>query len=94
MNEDEPNRVDDASTPNKTAKTVENAQASESLSNQAVVDTPSQSHMASNNDTNTNIAAIQPEPTMPATRIQTDPSDDLPTNTNEHINAADTNKID
>ena len=94
MNEDEPNRVDDASTPNKTAKTVENAQASESLSNQAVVDTPSQSHMASNNDANTNIAAIQPEPTMPATRIQTDPSDDLPTNTNEPINAADTNKID
>ena len=94
MNENKPNRVDDASTPNKTAKTVENAQASESLSNQAVVDTPSQSHIASNNDTNTNIAAIQPEPTMPATRIQTDPSDDLPTNTNEPIDAADTNKID
>ena len=88
MNEDKPNRFDDASAPNKVANAIENAQPNESLSKQDVVDTPS--HLTSNHDANTNTATIQPESTMPEARVQTDPSNDVPNNANEPINATDT----
>ena len=96
MNEDKPNSFDDASTPNKVAKSAENTQVTESPIIRTVEDAPAKTHVIASADTDDNIdtITIKPEPAASETRVQTNTSSDLPTDANKPINAVETDKID
>ena len=96
MNEDKPNSFDDASTPNKVAKSAENTQVTESPIIRTVEDAPAKTHVIASADTDDNIdtITIKPEPAASETRVQTNTSNDLPTDANKSINAVETDKID
>ena len=96
MNEDKPNSFDDASTPNKVAKSAENTQVTESPVIRTVEDAPAKTHVVANADTDDNIdtITIKPEPAASEIRVQTNTSNDLPTDANKSINAVETDKID
>ncbi|WP_182406286.1 HlyD family secretion protein [Psychrobacter sp. GP33] len=96
MNEDKPNSFDDASTPNKVAKSAENTQATESPVIRTVEDAPAETHVvaSANTDDNIDTITIKPEPAASKTRVQTNNSNDLLTDANKPINAVETDKID
>ena len=96
MNEDKPNSFDDASTPNKVAKSAENTQVTESPIIRTVEDAPAKTHVIASADTDDNIdtITIKPKPVASETRVQTNTSNDLPTDANKSINAVETDKTD
>ena len=87
MNEDKSNSVDDASTPDKATKNAETTQATESAVTRVAEDAPVEPRVVANSDTDTDTdtdtITIKPKPAATVTRVQTDSSNDVLTDTDD-----------